>query len=60
MEKWGGDCLSEFHNEVVEAKRVNSCIILVKIVWRDLIFNSVSDSDYGPQVGLSEVTKREF
>ncbi len=49
---------SDFHNGVVEVRRVNSRLIVVKVAWRGLIFNLVSA--YGPQAGLDEVAKWEF
>lgn len=32
--------------------------MLIKVVWRGLVFNLVSA--YGPNVGFDEATKREF
>lgn len=49
---------SEFRNGFVEVRRINSRLILVKIVWRGLLFNLVNT--YGPKVGLDEAAKRKF
>jgi hypothetical protein len=43
---------------VVDIKRQEDIIILVKLLVRDLVFNVISA--YTPQIGLNESIKRQF
>jgi exonuclease III len=45
-------------NEVIAVRRQVNKIIMIKLVFRDLVFNIISV--YAPQVGLSDYIKRRF